>query len=106
MHNGENNMNQKQIKTALRESMQTAEEQTDEEGNVFKSAYIGTYMHLDPCGRYHHFLSPNGITKKCEQFWESLEKMAEELHGNITCGEGNATDIYFQFDFKSKEEII
>jgi hypothetical protein len=99
-------MNQKQILQMLREATKNAKEQTDDEGNTFKSAYLGSFMSLDPCGNYHHFLSPNNVTKKCEQFWESLDKMADKLHGYIGIGEGDPTDIYFQLDFKAKEEII
>jgi len=64
-------------------------------GFITYSTYIGSYMSLDLCGRYHHFLSPNGVTKNCEQYWESLEKVAGLLGGWIEGGEGDPTDIYF-----------
>lgn len=94
-------MNREEIKVFLNDSMKDGIEETDDDdGNRCKSVYIGSFMGLDPCGRYHHIISPNGITKRCEQFWDSLEKVAGELGGCITCGEGDPTDIYFQFDWK------
>lgn len=91
-------MNSAEIKKFLENHIKDASEQTDD-GRKFKSVYLGSFMKLDPCGRYHHMHSPNGITKRCEQFWESLEKVAEDLHGAISSGEGDPTDIYFEFDF-------
>ena len=93
-------MNMTEIKQFLESHIKDAIGQTDGDGRTFKSVYLGSFMKLDPCGRYHHMLSPNGITKRCEQFWESLEKVAEDLHGAISSGEGDQTDIYFEFDFK------
>lgn len=65
-----------------------------EEGK-FISAYLGTYMDIDPCGKYHHTLSPNGITRKCCKFWDTLEEVAGELGGWIESGEGDPCDTYF-----------
>ncbi|MBW1953645.1 MAG: hypothetical protein JRI66_11280 [Deltaproteobacteria bacterium] len=67
----------------------------DYEGRPYWSAYIGSYMSLDPCGRYHHVLSPNGASARCERYWEALERAAEKLGGWIESGEGDPTDIYF-----------
>ena len=61
----------------------------------FYSVYIGSFLSLDPCGRYHHVLSPNGVTKNCMQFWESLDKVASQLGGWIESGEGDPLDQYF-----------
>jgi len=99
---GKKGMNREEIKQFLKDSMKDKNvvEATDDEGRTFKSVYLGSFMSLDPCGRYHHILSPNGITGRCEQFWESIEKVAGELHGAISSGEGDHTDIYFEFDFK------
>ncbi len=71
-----------------------SEDQGDGEG-TFLHAYLGSFMHLDPCGRYHHCLSPNGATTRCEGFWLSLEKAADKLGGCISSGEGDPTDIFF-----------
>jgi hypothetical protein len=70
----------------------------------YQSAYIGSYMSLDPCGRYHHCLSPNGATSRCEAFWEALEKAADRLGGWIEGGEGDPTDIYFCIPALESEE--
>ncbi|MHA2220327.1 MAG: hypothetical protein ACXACY_30995 [Candidatus Hodarchaeales archaeon] len=66
-----------------------------DEGDTYKSVYIGSWMYLDPCGRYHHVISPNGLTQRCANFWESLDKAAERLNGWVECGEGDPTDIFF-----------
>ena len=68
------------------------------------SYYLGSYMLLDPCGKYHHFISPNDVTEECEKYWENLEKAAERLGGYITSGEGDPTDIFFEMLVKEKEE--
>ena len=60
----------------------------------YMSMFLGSYMYLDPCGRYHHFLSPNGFTRNCERFWENMESVAEELGMWIESGEGDPTDIF------------
>jgi hypothetical protein len=67
----------------------------DGETAEYRSVYIGSYMTLDPCGRYHHCLSLNGANSRCEAFWEALEKAADRLGGWIESGEGDPTDIYF-----------
>lgn len=94
-------MNKKEIKVFLEDSMKDAvewiDDDGDDDGNKYNSVYIGSFMSLDPCGKYHHMISPNGITKRCEQFWDSIEKVAGDLGGSIVAGEGNATDIYFVF---------
>jgi len=69
----------------------------------YKSSYIGSFMSLDPCGRFHHILSPNGATVKCERFWASLESVATELGGYIEAGEGDPTDIFFSKDLTKAE---
>jgi hypothetical protein len=50
----------------------------DNTDNVLASMYLGTTMGLDPCGRLHHMLSPNGVTDECVTFWEDLESELEE----------------------------
>ncbi len=64
-------------------------------GDARMSIYLGSYLSLDPCGRYHHILSLNGATKKCEAYWARLDKAADEVGGWIESGEGDPTDIYF-----------
>ena len=64
------------------------------EDGQYLSSYIGSFMSLDPCGRYHHVLSPNGISDECVDFWESLESTAESMDCWIESGEGDPTDIY------------
>jgi hypothetical protein len=59
-----------------------------------RSIYLGTATSLDPCGRYHHMLSPNGSTKRCEAYWESLERQLEKRGLSLTSGDGDALDQY------------
>ena len=74
------------------------EEEFDEvedcDDEPYESSYLGSFMFLDPCGRYHHFLSPNGATPECERYWENLNNSADELGMWIQAGEGCSTDIY------------
>ena len=98
-------MNQKEMEEFLKEKMKEAIEAKDEDnGGNFKRVYIGSYMSLDPCGKYHNILSPNGIRQDCERFWESLEKVAGKFNGCISCGEGDPTDTFFEFDYMQRIE--
>jgi hypothetical protein len=63
-------------------------------GDIYESVYIGSYMDLDPCKKYHSFASPNGVTKECERFWNLLEEYANEVNCWIENGEGDPTDIF------------
>ena len=63
--------------------------------------YIGRYMSLDPCGRYHHILSPNNVTQRCINYWERLEAAAYNAGGWIQSGEGDPTDIFFCVDVET-----
>lgn len=67
----------------------------DDDGQWCNSYYIGSYLTLDPCGRYHHIISPNEVTNRCISYWESLDKAADKLNGWIESGEGDPLDIYF-----------
>lgn len=58
------------------------------------SYYLGSYMSLDPCGKYHCILSNNDMTAECNLYWETLEQVAEELDCWITSGENDPTDIF------------
>ncbi len=71
----------------------------------FYSVYAGSYMSLDPCGRYHHGLSPNCVTNNCNKFWDSVDKVAELLGGWIEGGEGDPTDIYFCMSADAYEKL-
>lgn len=95
-------MNRKEIEEFLKENMKDAVEQTDEEGNTFRSIYLGSYMGLDQYDRHHHLLYRNGIIFRCEQFWDSIEEVAKKLGGCIVPGERDPADIIFIFDFKDK----
>jgi hypothetical protein len=68
------------------------------------SIYLGSFMSLDPCGRYHHVISLNNLTDECEEFWENLDKVAEELGGWTESGEGDPTDIFFCMPAPAKEK--
>ena len=89
-------MNRREIKKELKSLLPQMESVYDDFNDTeYLSTYLGSYMSLDPCGRYHHFLSINGATNKCEAFWERLESAANDLDGWIESGEGDPTDIYF-----------
>lgn len=64
------------------------------EDDQYQINYLGTFMSLDPCGKYHHVLSPNGITKRCENFWNNIEKACNKLGLWIEPGEGDFCDIF------------
>lgn len=76
------------------------------DGELYKSTYLGSFMALDPCGRYHHILSPNEITEECEDYWDNLNEAAEELGGWIESGEGDATDVFFCMPLDEREELL
>ena len=73
----------------------------------YYSNYLGRYMSLDPCGKYHHILSINGASRSCEMFWDNLDKAAAALNGWIQSGEGDPTDIFFcigKDEYESKKK--
>lgn len=94
----------KKMEMELKKLIPKMEITEDEEGNAIKSIYLGSYMSLDPCGKYHHFLSENGATDECDTYWENLDKAASNLNGCIVSGEGDPTDIYFQMSVDEEEE--
>lgn len=73
-------------------------------GTLYAQVYLDSYFSLDPCGSFHHVLSPNGADQErdergrfrpnCSAFWERLESVANRLGGFIAGGEGDPTDIY------------
>lgn len=90
-------MTKREIKGWLKSEiseMVTVPEVTHSDG-AYRSVYLGTATELDPCGRYHHVLSPNGYTSRCGRFWENLENVAQELGGWIEAGEGDPLDTFF-----------
>jgi hypothetical protein len=94
----EKDMTKKEIRTFLKGYKGLPiHEQYEEDGEIIFFEYLGSFMTLDPCGRYHHVLSPNGVTAKCERFWQNLHHVAYELDGWIKEGEGDPTDIYFEW---------
>ena len=68
-------------------------EGADPEEN-YQMNFLGSYMSLDPCGKYHHSLSPNGVTKKCANYWNNMEKACNELDMWLEPGEGDGCDIF------------
>lgn len=72
--------------------------------DAYMSIFLGSYLTLDPCGKYHHVLSRNGATKKCETFWDRVNAAADEVGGWISSGEGDALDIFFCMPIKEEEE--
>lgn len=75
------------------------------DGESYKATYLGSFIVLDPCGRDHHMISPDEITDKCEIYWCSLDRAAEELGGWIEGGEGDPIDIFFCMPVDEEEEL-
>jgi hypothetical protein len=76
-------MTKKELKKSIQRILKTEhfEKIEDyEDSNPFEAYYLGSSLSLDPCGKYHHVLSPNGITPKCERFWNNLESVCNELN--------------------------
>jgi hypothetical protein len=98
-------MNKKEIRAFLKSEIPSMEEtESFMSDEPYMSTYIGSFMSLDPCGRYHHALSPNGVSNRCARFWENLESVASELGGWIEPGEGDPTDIFFCMPKNETEE--
>ena len=70
-------------------------ERVKSDEGYYNSYYIGSYLYLDPCGKYHHVISPNGVTQRCINYWKSLDKAANKLGGWIESSEGDPLDTYF-----------
>ncbi len=88
-------MNKREIKQMLKSFIpDMIETESFMDDDKYLSVYIGSFMSLDPCGRYHHILSPNGITSRCERFWDNMDECASELNCWIESGEGDPTDIF------------
>ena len=96
-------MNKREARQLLKSAMEEMEESETIDGDKIQSAYLGTFMALDPCGHYHHAISPNGLTNRCVNFWDNLDSIASELGGWIESGEGDPTDIYFCMPIKDDE---
>lgn len=87
-------MNTVQMALWAKGQIESAEWQTVDFGDQERQVFLGTVFALDPCGRYHHMLSPNGVTAKCERFWESLERQLEKRGMWLTSGEGDPCDQF------------
>lgn len=72
----------------------------DEE--VMGRYFIGTVFALDPCGRYHHFISPNGITEECIEFWEDLEEQLDVEGMSLVAGE-DPCDVFAEVSRRGEE---
>jgi hypothetical protein len=93
-------MNKREIKRALKAERNSGGETlwlNDDRDGIIASVYLGSYLSLDPCGKYHHFLSPNGITKRCERFWWNMEECADELGAWIESGQGDGLDMFLSW---------
>jgi hypothetical protein len=104
-------MTRREIKKALKTCMKKMEITEDwdtsnydnDKSAYYMSVYLGSFLDLDPCGRYHHVLSPNGIQKRCERFWDNLELCANELDCWIESGESDGLDIFLCRNATTKE---
>lgn len=98
-------MNKREMKKALKSMIPNMEVVGGLYGeDSYKEVYLGSCFDLDPCGRYHHIISPNGVKKSCINYWERLYKAADELNGWIQPGEADSTDIYFCMGYEKEEE--
>ena len=97
-------MNKREIKAWLKDETAHMEPAEDMDGNKILSVYLGSFLSLDPCGRYHHAPSPNGVSSKCERFWGSLEAVASDLGGWIESGEGDPLDTFFCMNAEEETE--
>lgn len=57
-------------------------------------AYLGETYSIDPCGKHHCILSPNGITKRCERFWGNLYDQVEKLNCWVKSSEGDYCSLF------------
>lgn len=76
----------------------------DYDENEYYSIYLGSFLSLDPCGKYHHLLSLNGIKKSCENFWERFNECAESLNCWISSSEGDELDVLLNTDFETLQK--
>jgi hypothetical protein len=103
-------MNKREIKSFLRSAKESADGDylslSDDGTAISSHVLLGSFLSLDPCGKYHHILSPNGITTRCERFWENLEDCANELNAWTETGEGNALDIFLVWPYAEDLEQL
>jgi hypothetical protein len=91
-HNWENKLTEEDFKPVKLNGKVIFE--GDNPDDNYQMNYLGSYMSLDPCGKFHHFLSPNGIQKKCERYWDNMEKACNNLDIWLESGEGDGCDVY------------
>jgi len=91
-HNWENKLNPEDFEPYMIDGKVIFEGENPEDNYMMN--YLGSYMSLDPCGKFHHFLSPNGIQKRCMRYWNNMEKAAYKLDMWIEAGEGDGCDVY------------
>ena len=91
-------MTKREIKRELKRIKETGkfEEVTSSmnEEEKYLSIYLGSFLSLDPCGRYHHTLCTNNATAKCFRYWDNLYTSAEELECWIESDEDDPLDIF------------
>jgi len=103
-------MTYKQLKAELKRVIKKAEKEgsfyryVNENGDDSESIFLGDFMSLDPCGKYHCVIVPNEPTKRCERFWNNFHKVAEELGGYITSSEGDFCDVMFERIIEKEDE--
>ena len=106
-------MTKKQIKQGIKEILEEGYSQDqivsepEAGGDPYVAIFVGSVMSLDPCGRYHHILSPNGVTKKCERYWNNFEACCNELNCWYECGlNGDLCDVFICYIPENLDEII
>lgn len=60
----------------------------------YYSAYLGSFLDLDPCRRFHCVISPNGISRRCENYWKNLGDVASKLNCWIEGGDVDGLDVF------------
>ncbi len=73
-------------------------------GGPHKSVRLGSVLVLDEAGRYHQFMSRDGLQGSLSAFWPLVEELAAKKGGWIEAKQresGDPTDIFFCQPIKS-----
>lgn len=84
------------LKDAMVEAHLCSSEEDPEHEGLY-CVYLGSVLRLDPCGRYHHFLSLGDVPFECFEYWAELEDSASNLNGFIEFGD-DPLDVYFYYN--------
>lgn len=78
--------------------VEEAEIQVDMDGNLVKRHYLGSIISLNPSGKYYTPFAYSNVTleeaEADKEWWDSIEKEAEERGFFLEFGEGDALDVF------------